>query len=194
MTFSRSLKATHPKPVWSFDRRALMPLRDNRFWQIEAGLVRTSTVLEDGTLITFGLWGPGDTVGKTLAGVNPYQIECLSSVEALSLSFMENQPLGKIVFSHLQQLQELTVIRSYKRVETMLAQLLGWLGQKFGREVVEGKLIELRLTHQDLGDILGITRVTVTRTLNQLEQQGLIERLPLHQIILRESEVWYYQI
>jgi CRP-like cAMP-binding protein len=107
---------------------------------------------------------------------------------------MENQPLGKIVFAHLQQLQELTVIRSYKRVETMLAQLLGWLGQKFGREVVEGKLIELRLTHQDLGDILGITRVTVTRTLNQLEQQGLIERLPLHQIILRESEVWYYQI
>jgi CRP-like cAMP-binding protein len=194
MTFSRSFKATNPKPVCSFDRRALMPLRDNRFWQIEAGLVRTSTVLEDGTLITFGLWGPGDIVGKTLAGVNPYQIECLSPVEALSLSFMENQPLGKIVFSHLQQLQELTVIRSYKRVETMLAQLLGWLGQKFGREVVEGKLIELRLTHQDLGDILGITRVTVTRTLNQLEQQGLIERLPLHQIILRESEIWYYQI
>jgi len=41
---------------------------------------------------------------------------------------------------------------------------------------------------------LGATRVTVTRTLNQLEQQGLIERLPLQRIILREEEVWHYEI
>jgi CRP-like cAMP-binding protein len=76
----------------------------------------------------------------------------------------------------------------------MLLRLLSWLAQKFGQEVKTGQLIDLRMTHQDLADMLGSTRVTITRTLSQLEQQGLIERLSLHQIILREEDMWHYEI
>jgi len=70
----------------------------------------------------------------------------------------------------------------------MLLKLLAWLSTRFGQDVDTGRLIDLRLTYQDLSELLGATRVTVTRTLNQLEQQGLIERLPLQRIILREKK------
>ena len=72
--------------------------------------------------------------------------------------------------------------------------LLNWLAKKCGREVKEGQMIDLRLTHQDIAEILGTTRVTVTRTLNQFEQQGMITRLPLQRIVLKEEETWHYQI
>ena len=194
MSLSQSTSSIQAKSSISFDRRALIPLKENILWQIEVGVVRTSTLLEDGELITFGLWGPGDIVGKILAGVSTYQVDCLSQVKACPLVLSPNQSLAKTTFNHLQQLQELTIIRSYKRVEVMLLRLLSWLAQKFGQEVKTGQLIDLRMTHQDLADMLGSTRVTITRTLSQLEQQGLIERLSLHQIILREEDMWHYEI
>jgi hypothetical protein len=57
------------------------------------------------------------------------------------------------------------VIRNFKRVETALLHLLLWLGKKFGREVQQGQLLDIRLTHQDLAELLGTTRVTITRIL-----------------------------
>ena len=76
----------------------------------------------------------------------------------------------------------------------MLDQLLTWLAKKFGSEVKQGHLIDLGLTHQDIAEMLGISRVTVTRTLGIFEQQGVIQRLSIHRIILQDSEVWHYDI
>lgn len=186
-----------PKNHWSlqsFKRRSFVPLKSETLWKIESGAVRTSTWLEDGTLIILGIWGPGDIVGQALTKVQPYQIECITQVKANCILVDETHQLTEMLLSHIQQLEELAIIRSHKRIEPMLIKLLSWLAQKFGREAATGQLIDLRLTHQELAEILGATRVTITRTINQLEQQGLIERLPLHRILLREEEIWHYEI
>lgn len=94
------------------------------------------------------------------------------------------------VFCNLQ----LMMIRSYKTVEIMLIKLLSWLAKKFGRAVETGQLIDLRLTHQDIAEILNSTRVTITRVLTNLEERGLIHRLPLHRIVLKEEQIWHYEI
>lgn len=57
-----------------------------------------------------------------------------------------------------------------------LTKLLIWLAQKFGSKVSQGILIELRLTHHELADMIGSTRVTVTRLLNQLDKEKIIVR------------------
>jgi CRP-like cAMP-binding protein len=175
---------------WVFDPRANLPLRQNSLWKLESGAVRTLTWLEDGTLVILGLWGPGDVVGKALLNVSPFQIECLTQVQAIPFTLTENHHLTGILCSNIQQLAELTVIRSHKRAEFMLINLLSWLGRKFGREVATGKLIDLRLTHQDMADLLGSSRVTITRLLSQLEQQDLIECLGRQQIVLCKAAIW----
>jgi CRP-like cAMP-binding protein len=68
-----------------FARRATLPLENNYLWQIETGVVRTLTWLEDGTIVTLGLWGVGDVVGRTLSKAEPYQIECMTPVKAILL-------------------------------------------------------------------------------------------------------------
>lgn len=183
-----------PATAQQFTPRSLLPLLANSLWQIEAGVVRTSTWLEDGTMVTLGLWGPDDVVGRPLSRVEPYQIECLMPVTATPISLEISQQTQEALLAHIQQAEELMVIRSHRRVDLMLVQLLTWLAKKFGRVVEQGQLIDLRLTHQDIAEMLGTTRVTITRSLSQLEQQGLIRRLSLHRILLQAEEIWYYEI
>ncbi|MCH9055784.1 Crp/Fnr family transcriptional regulator [Synechococcus sp. PCC 6716] len=160
--------------IRTFKRRERLPLREkNTLWHIEAGAVRTYTLTEDGTLITLGFWGLGDTVGQPLACIQPYEIECLEDVKVGQLQFSECWELNQMLLSHLHQTQVLLRLRS-GQIYQRLQQLLGWLADKFGDESERGQLIRLRLTHQDIADTLGTTRVTVTRLLSQFEREGRI--------------------
>ena len=76
------------------------------------------------------MWGPGDIVGKTLSKLEPYQMECLTKVEATVLPLEEWAQLTETLLAHIQQAQELMVIRSHKKVDTMLIKLLAWLSTK----------------------------------------------------------------
>jgi CRP-like cAMP-binding protein len=152
------------------------------------------TVLEDGTAHALGIWGPDDVVGLPLSTIEPYELECLSAVEATSVPTHLWQVDSSALIMHNQRLEELMLIRSYRKVDLMMLKLFSWLASRFGRDVDTGQLIDLRLTHQDIAEILGTTRVTVTRILSQLEQQGLIQRLRLHRIVLKEYETWHYEI
>jgi CRP-like cAMP-binding protein len=178
-----------------FPRRSLLPLGRDYLWQIESGVVRTSTWLEDGTNVTLGLWGTGDVVSRVLSKADPYQIECLTPVEATLLPLDKWYQVNDALIKHIQQFQDFLEILHCRSVETSLLRLLTWLANKFGQEVERGQRIELRLTHQELSEIIGTTRVTVTRLLKDFEKQGIIKRLPRKFIVLHDkSPFWHYEI
>jgi CRP-like cAMP-binding protein len=194
MSISLLYSTQLPDVTQQFSPRSLLPLRQQSLWKIEAGVVRTITWLEDGTIAATGLWGPGDLVGKALSKLEPYQIECLTTVEVSLLPVSRLYEETEALISNLQQSEAFSLIRSYRKIDAMVLKLLSWLAKKFGREVETGHLIDLRLTHQDLAEMLGTTRVTITRTLSQFEQQGLIHRFPLRRIVLKEGDLWHYEI
>lgn len=49
-------------------------------------------------------------------------------------------------------------------------------------------MIGLRLTHQEIAEVLGTTRVTVTRLLNQFEKKGIIGWSQQHCVLLSKLE------
>lgn len=179
---------------YCFERRVTFPIETYNIWRIETGIVRTLTWLEDGSIITLGLWGEGDLVGQALSKMNPYTIECLTAVEVIGFAWQDGHQLTTNLLNQIQQFEELSVIRSSKKLDIALIKFLSWLAKKFGRQIEIGYLIDFKLTHQDLAEILGVTRVSVTRALKQLEEKGIIERLSLSRILVREEEVWYYEI
>jgi CRP-like cAMP-binding protein len=196
MTASRLLSVRFAEPKLSkFARRSLLPLGHDYLWKIETGVVRTLTWLEDGTTVTLGLWSSGDVVSRALSKAEPFQIECLTPVEVTLLPLERWHQVNEALISHIQQLQEFLEILHCRSVDTALLRLLNWLAKKVGHEVKEGQLIELRLTHQEIADIMGTTRVTVTRVLKEFENQGIIERLPQKLIVLHEKpSFWHYDI
>jgi CRP-like cAMP-binding protein len=167
-----------------FTRRETIPARNDVLWKIERGAVRTLTWSEDGTFITLGYWGPGDLIGYPLSRVKPYQIECLTSVEVSVVPpQLWNQDINSFL-SHIQQAEELLSIVHRKPISLRLWQFLVWLSEKFGRDVEQGKLIDLNVTHQEMAEVLNTTRVTVTRLLQQFEEENTLVRHK-RRIILR---------
>lgn len=171
-------------PQRLFSRREVIPQRNDVLWKIERGAVRTLTWSEDGTFITLGYWGTGDIVGYPLSTVKPYQIECLTNVEVSVVAPHLWSQYTDTLISHIKQSEELLSIVHRKPISLRLWQFLVWLSEKFGRDVEQGKLIHLNITHQEMAEVLNTTRVTVTRLLQQFEEESSITRHK-RQIILR---------
>ena len=166
-----------------FSRREMIPPRPDILWRIDRGAVRTYTWSEQGTLIALGYWGKGDIVGHCLSRVNPYQIECLTSVETSLLPVEFWDEALEAMLSHIQQTEELLSIVHRKPVSLRLWQFLNWLSQKFGRQVDSGQLIDITITHQEIAEVINTTRVSVTRMLQQFEQEGILLRYQRQLII-----------
>lgn len=165
-------------------KRSHLDLLRADIWRIESGVVRAATWLEDGAT-TLGFWSAGDIVGNVLFRQENYQLECLTSVTASPL-LAENCP-DLVLLAHIHQLQELLIIRSCKRIEEMLLKLLTWLGQRFGDAEKTGLILKTFLTHQDLAETLNTTRVTITRSMSQLERQGNIHHLANRRLFINRS-------
>ncbi|MGD1904945.1 MAG: Crp/Fnr family transcriptional regulator [Leptolyngbyaceae cyanobacterium] len=182
----RNLSTLDRPVVHKFKRREIIPLKKNILWQIQVGTVRLFTVSDDGTVITLGFWTAGELTGYPLACMDACQIECLAEVEATLLNTGQCWNLHQVMLDHICQMQTLICIR-HGQVLPRLKALLRWLTDKFGRSTEQGKLIQLRLTHQDIADAIGSTRVTVTRLIRDLEREGVLSYSPKQYIILHHE-------
>jgi CRP-like cAMP-binding protein len=62
-----------------------------------------------------------------------------------------------------------------RRVEERLRGFLEMLATEYGQPCAEGLRLNVRLTHQELASALGTTRVTVTRVLGALREEGWLQ-------------------
>lgn len=79
-----------------------------------------------------------------------------------------------LMAAHVQEFQDRFRQMATERVERRLARTLLRLAGQSGRKIPEGVLIDLPLTRQDLAEMTGTTLYTVSRTLKQWEEQGLV--------------------
>jgi CRP/FNR family transcriptional regulator, cyclic AMP receptor protein len=63
------------------------------------------------------------------------------------------------------------------RVEDRIVALFADLAERFGRMTADGIVIDLALTHQIIGDLVGSRRPTVSLALQTLAEDGVLERL-----------------
>jgi CRP-like cAMP-binding protein len=172
----------------TFKRHDLIPLQPEMLLQIDRGVVRTITWNEEGIMVTLGYWGTGDVVGQPLSNLQPYQIECITSVEVSYVPSSQTERVLTAICQHVQQAEELLSIIRLTSARDRLLQVLLWLARKFARPVERGQLIDIRLTHQEIAEFIGMTRVSVTRLLSQLEQEGIIGRPRRHFIVLLDRQ------
>lgn len=177
-----------------FSRRSRLPLGREYVWKISTGVVRTITYLEDGNAVTLGFWGAGDVVGRVLSKANPFQIECVTPVEAAILPMSRISEATDEIILHSQRLQDFLEIVHSRPVDISLMRFLTWLAKRFGQNIEQGQLIDLRLTHQEIAETIGTTRVTVTRLLKDFENRGIIQRRLNRFVILHEQADWHYEI
>lgn len=174
------------RKLYSYYSGESIPIEPEEVWIVCRGVVQLSTLLyPSGDEVLLGLAGPSMPFGIPLSSLNSYHATALSHVDLLrlTLSDIEASPtLSQGIFCHLgrrlRQAEAILALVGYRRTEERLHHLLLLLKNEVGQPVEEGTRLAVRLTHQQLANAIGTTRVTVTRLLGKLrsEQRVKIDR------------------
>lgn len=164
---------------------------------VKSGYVKRYLIKNDGSLGVDLIYGPGDVFSLTLVfksifnqkildSQEVYYYQAVTDVDLYVLStdelveLIKKDPLlykdllneaGKRMTSATQGLENMSMKSSYKRVAHQLA----YYARRFGRKTPAGVMIIPVLTHQDIADILSLTRETVSVCMMRLRRKKLIK-------------------
>ncbi|HEY9604732.1 MAG TPA: Crp/Fnr family transcriptional regulator [Allocoleopsis sp.] len=158
-----------------------IPLVSQGIWQVCQGLVQLSTLCQNGEEVWLGWAEPSAFFGQWFSLLQTYSAIALSDVHLtwFSLAEINSSPrLAQIILPQMvrrmRQAEALLAISGQRRVEDRLQQLLVLMKREIGQPMPNGTRLAVRLTHQNLANAIGTTRVTVTRLLSKLKQEGAI--------------------
>jgi CRP/FNR family transcriptional regulator len=75
----------------------------------------------------------------------------------------------------LRQSDEMIESLLDREVSARLATLLSHLGDRFGEATGSGTILKVRLTHQDLANMIVSTREAVSKVMSEFQREGIIE-------------------
>ncbi len=158
------------------------------FYIVSKGKVKITKLSHDGKEIILELISPPDIFGGVAVLRNfpyPANAVAMEDSEVIKISrknllrLVDRFPnlmycialqLGDRMKSSYDSLKNIAL----ERVEARIAALLLKLAGKVGIESKEGLLIDMRLTKQDVADMVGTTVETSIRTFSKFKKQGLV--------------------
>ena len=155
-------------------------------FRVESGAVALYKVLIDGRRQIVGFAYPGDLIGlgaQDEHGVNaqaikPTRLRCIP-VAALRQSASRDASLAMTLYEamtrELAATRDLMLITAQRSAMERVAGFLLAFSRRNGRNGLDPVNIELPMTRADIGDFLGLTIETVSRTFTKLKALGLIE-------------------
>jgi CRP/FNR family transcriptional regulator len=174
---------------------------------VRSGHVRLYTTLPDGRSVNLGLLGPNTVFTQEDAYDGFATGACAEALVDATLSIVDADDLASLIadspelasavvhgmtrrLTELQTMIEHLLVRdtSVRLVTTLFTLALG-----FGRPTADGMTaITLPLTHQSLANMIGSNRVTVTRKLLELQEEGLVRSLGRNSIAVDPEKLRAY--
>ena len=157
---------------------------------LRKGRVKLAYLDESGKRLTLMIRQKGEPFGEiALAGEEHRKLiaEALESTELCAISsttllgYAEENPslslrISKLVGLRLSEIENKLEDLLFKDVPTRLARLICKLADEHGVQSENSIKIALKLTHQDLADLVGSARETTSITLGHFEEAGIIEK------------------
>lgn len=174
----------------------------NKLYIIGSGSVKTYKYTKEGKAQIFCVLSKGDFIGDlsllkterheyTAEALEDSTI-CFLSKEAFDMLLLKNPEISIVILEKLHDklvgLENLIQTLSTKDMESRIATFLVNLARKFHYESSSETIIDLPLNREDIGNYIGVTRETVSRTLSSMQDQGLIELKGTKRIILKDIE------
>lgn len=155
---------------------------------LHKGRVKLAYLDESGKRLTLSICRVGELFGEmALMGEQRRRLiaEALEDVELCIVSsddllrFAEehndlSMHLTRAIGSRLRELETRLQDLIFKDVPTRLTRLLIRLIDDYGTPTEQGTMLDMKLTHRDLAELIGSTRETTTATLNDLTKRGLL--------------------
>jgi CRP/FNR family transcriptional regulator, cyclic AMP receptor protein len=156
---------------------------------VNGGRVKISKVTRDGKELTLAYRGPGEIFGELCmleGGPREEMAEAMENAMITELTrdefekmVQQNGMLGyrltKAMLQRRREVENKVEQLLFKDVNAKLAELLLRLGNEYGVQSGRGTLVALKITHQEMANLIGSTRETVSLTLSMFEKKGLIQ-------------------
>lgn len=152
------------------------------------GRVRISSITPDGKQAILAFIEPGEIFGELALVESGQREEYAETVMDSTIVLLPGDELSRMMAESAELTLGVTKLIGLrrKRIERRLRSLLFRsnrdrlttllldLVEQYGRTTVEGVLLEIKLSHQDLAAIIGATRETVTVLLGEMQLEGLL--------------------
>lgn len=161
----------------------------NHVYLLKKGVVKLSKLLSDGRELTLTYLESGEIFGEletvsdmarnTQAMAHSDVMICVLSKKNLS-DLVQSKPelglrLSKFIGFRRYTIENRLENLIYRTIPQRLACILLELIEQFGLPVLLGKKINIPLTHQDIANLIGAARATVTETLLEFKKLDLID-------------------
>ncbi len=167
---------------------------------IKEGRVKVSRYSADGREQILALLEPGDVIGELALVLETEAVHVEAFEDTLVcgmhredfLGLIQRQPelmlqVMKALAERLRAAEEEIADLVFHNVPGRLASLLLRFAHAYGRSTPAGHRLDLRLTHHDIGAMIGATRETVTAVFSRLREEGIIAFDQRH-IIIRDAD------
>jgi CRP/FNR family transcriptional regulator, nitrogen fixation regulation protein len=163
------------------------------FYKVVSGVVRTCRFLSDGRRQIDAFHREGDVFGFEAGGDHRMAAEAVSDCcviayrrRGLETMVSQDDRLGRWFFSHAMSCMALAREHSLLLGRGSAAQKIAAFLQEVADRDSSGGVIDLAMSRQDIADYLGLTIETVSRTLSQLERDGLIGLPAARRVVLKD--------
>lgn len=132
----------------------------------------------------------GKTTPASVVAMEDSQVAIISKKEFYSILFSQHKVLKnllEILSLRLRTAWDTIKLLTFNNATQRLRMLFFMLSEEHGRETDEGILLDIRFSHQEMADMTGMTRETVTRVIDKWQREGEITILENKVIRLNPS-------
>ncbi len=155
---------------------------------LNGGRVKISKVTRDGRELTLAYRVPGQIFGELCLGEGGPREEMAEAMENVLVTELDRTMFEKVIDRNpalavalmrisnqrRQEVENKVARLIFRDVNAKLADLIISLGQEYGVEDARGTLVAIKITHQEMANLIGSTRETVSLTLSHFKKSGLI--------------------
>ena len=162
---------------------------DGQLYFLLEGTVRLYKIYGEFKEATVALLTNGDVFGELCLEETPGQNAFAEAVTDARVAVVRKSALNEVMMrrpmfamklfsslsERLRQSEETIEGLLEREVSARLAALLSHLGDRFGEPHGSGTVLTVRLTHQDLANMIFSTREAVSKEMSEFQRAGLIE-------------------
>lgn len=167
--------------------------------EVVEGVVCAYRLLPDGQRHVVSFYFPGDLIGYCCMGSHTFSAQALNKVRArriprhLMNQMVETRPsfarrLLRLAADELCMTREHLLCLAAKSAEARMAVFLLALSRRNKETGGDAERIDLPMTRVDIGDYLGLTIETVSRTFSKLKRSGVIALPRTTTVMIRDTE------
>lgn len=116
----------------------------------------------------------GKTTPASVIATEDSLIALISKIDFLSIVFNQikvTKNMMEILCSRLRKSWDTIQLLNFNNATQRTKMLFLMLVEEYGEKSPEGITLNIKLTHQDISDMTGLTRETVTRVIDKLQKQ-----------------------